>query len=105
MNLIFLEKTLSDGRVCSYHRVTELVFLETPNTMKVLVGSWPTADFASSQMLPDAVTAIQMDYVGSMMNATDNLLERIIQTPGWEEATIINTSVINAPILLPDLIN
>jgi hypothetical protein len=97
MKLIYLEKTLPDARVCRYHRVTELVFSETPNIMKVLVGSWDTVEAASSQAKPDAVTAIDMGYSGDRMDAANNLLERVIQTSGWEGATIIDTSTINAP--------
>jgi hypothetical protein len=102
MKLIFLKKTLPDGRICKYHRVTQLIFSnETPNTMKVLVGSWATIETASSQAIPEFVTAIEMSYSGDSMNATDNLLERIVETSGWENSQIIDTTTINAPPPIP----
>ena len=104
MKLIYLEKTLSDRRICYYHRVTELVFSdETPNIMKVLIGSWETIEAANSQIKPDAVSAIDMSYSGNKMDATTNLLERVIETSGWEGATIVDTSLTNVSSPPPDL--
>jgi hypothetical protein len=96
MKLIRLEKTLPDNRVTRYHRVTELVFGQTPNIMKVLVGSWATAELAMSQARPDEISAIEMSYPGSIEAAAENLLERIILIPGWEGAVVVDASVLDA---------
>jgi hypothetical protein len=96
MKLIRLEKTLPDNRVTRYHRVTELVFGQTPNIMKVLVGSWPTAELAMNQTRPDEINAIEMSYPGTMETAAENLLERIILVPGWEGAIVVDASVLDA---------
>jgi hypothetical protein len=92
MKIISNPKTLPDGRVCQYHRITEVIFPETLGEMKVLLGSWTTLEAASSQAAPEAVTAIDMTYSGSRETATDGLIERIMQTPDWAGSELLDSS-------------
>jgi len=92
MKILLNTKSLPDGRVCQYHRIIEVLFSSTPGEMKVLMGSWPTLEAASSQARPEATTAIEMTYSGGMYTATNDLIERIMQTPDWAGSELLDSS-------------
>lgn len=88
MKLLKIDKTLGDGRVVKYHRVTEMSFdANTPAVMLLLVGSWEDALQATKDTRPDGTFAISAPNDPELHGG---LLEHILTLPDWQSGELVD---------------
>jgi hypothetical protein len=86
MKYLILQKTFTDGRTLSYHKVYELNVL--PDNYEVKLASYYNLNNLMNSGKPDFISSISLPKTSD----TDTLLEQIVLLPDWQGGDFVDLS-------------
>lgn len=89
MSILYLPKTLPDGRIVSFHAPTEFNLDVTTNHMQIIVESYDTEDAARHRGMASAKSAVDVPLPDWSPAYADNLLNFVLADATWSSATVL----------------
>lgn len=90
MSILYLAKTLPDGRIVSFHVPTEFHLDVTTNHMRIIVESYDTEFAALNRGIASAKFAVDVPLPGWDMVYANNLINFVMADPVWVDAVVLS---------------